>query len=111
MKEVLGDKFVDPRDYKGTRGKDTGGRYISTKSTRQRGVPLNVYTIPYLMWAYNVNKCSFKRRLKSEKLGINIKPDVSASPVNKGLSVIESRELALERYNPKCFYAHEKATV
>jgi hypothetical protein len=38
MKEVLGDKFVDPRDYKGTCGKDTGGRYISTKSTRQKGV-------------------------------------------------------------------------
>jgi hypothetical protein len=59
MKEVLGDKFIDPRDYKGTRGKDTGSRYISTKSTRQKGVPLNVYTIPYLMWVYNVNKCSF----------------------------------------------------
>jgi hypothetical protein len=90
MKEVLGDKFVDPRDYKGTRGKDTGGRFISTKSKRQKGVPLKVYTISYLMWAYNVNKFSFKRRLKSEKLGIKMKPDVSDSPVNKGLSVIVS---------------------
>ncbi len=111
MKEVLGDEFVDPRDYKGTRGKDTGGRYVSTKSKRQTGVPLNVYTIQYLMWAYNVNKCSFKRRLKSEKMGINITPDVTDSPVNKGLSVIESRELAQERYNPKCFYAHEQAMM
>ena len=111
MKEVLGDKFVDPRDYKGTRGKDTGGRYVSTKSKRQTGVPLNVYTIPYLMWAYNVNKCSFKRRLKSEKMGITITPDVTNSPVNKGLSVIESRELAQERYNPEFFYAHEHAMM
>jgi hypothetical protein len=111
MKEVLGDKFVDPRDYKGTRGKDTGGRFISTKSKRQKGVPLNVYTIPYLMWAYNVNKCSFKRRLKNEKMGIKIKADNTDSPVNKGLSVIESRELALERFNPKFFYAHEQAMM
>jgi hypothetical protein len=51
----------------------------------------------------------FKRRLKSKKMGIIITPDVSNSPVNKGLSVIESRELALERYNPKLFYAHEKS--
>jgi hypothetical protein len=31
MKEVLGEKFVDPRDYHGIRGKDTGGRFITTK--------------------------------------------------------------------------------
>ena len=63
------------------------------------------------MWAYNVNKCSFKRRLKNEKMGIKIKPDNTDSPVNKGLLVIESRELALERFNPKFFYAHEQAMM
>ena len=44
-------------------------------------------------------------------MGITITPDVTNSPVNKGLSVIESRELALERYNPKFFYAHEHAMM
>jgi hypothetical protein len=39
----------------------------------------------------------------SQRMGINVTADVSNSPVNKGLSVIESRELALERYNPKFF--------
>jgi hypothetical protein len=44
-------------------------------------------------------------------MGITITPDITNSPVNKGLSVIESRELALERYNPKFFYAHEHAMM
>jgi hypothetical protein len=67
MKEVLGDKFVDRWDYHGIRGKETDGRLISTKSKRLQGIPQNVYTIPYLMWAYGVNKCSFKRSKNGNK--------------------------------------------
>jgi hypothetical protein len=111
MKEVLGGEYVDPREYKGTRGKDSGGRYVSTKAGRQKGVPQNVYTMPYLMWAYDVNKCTFKRRLKNQKMGIAIVGDVAKPNNDKGVSVIDSRELALERYNPKFFYAHEKALL
>ncbi len=111
MKEVLGADFVDPREYKGTRGKESGGRYVSKKGVRQKGVPQNVYTIPYLMWAYDVNKCTFKRRLKNQKMGIALVGDVAKPNVYKGQSVIENRELALERYNAKFFYAHEKAMV
>ena len=58
-----------------------------------------------------MNKCSFKRRLKTQKMGISTLADVSKSPEYKGHSVIESRQLALERYNPKFFCAHEQAML
>ncbi len=44
-------------------------------------------------------------------MGIALVGDVAKPNAYKGQSVIESRELALERYNPKFFYAHEKAMV
>ncbi len=63
----LGDTYKDPRDYKGHRGQDTGGRYVSKKTGKNQGVPKNVHTIPYLMMAYEVSKCTFKRRLRQKK--------------------------------------------
>jgi hypothetical protein len=109
LQGALGDEYEDPRDYKGHRGKDTGGRYATKKTGKHQGVPKNVHTIPYLMWAYEVSKCTFKRRLKQKKVGMRLSDD---SPTrHKGLSVIECRELARERYNPKFFYSHEQAML
>jgi hypothetical protein len=109
LQGALGNAYKDPREYKGYRGKDTGGRHVTKKSAKQKDVPKNVHTIPYLMWAYEVSKCIFKRRLKQQKMGL---PLCEASLTKYiGLSVIECRELARERYNPKFFYSHEKAML
>ncbi len=100
MKEVFGTKFVDPRDYKGQRSNDSGGRYFSFKSVKQQSIPKNVLvytTIPYLMWTYDVSKCAFKikRHLKEQKMAITIADSIPKK--HTGQSVIDCRELACER--------------
>jgi hypothetical protein len=109
LQGALGQKYTDPRDYVGKNGKESGGRFISMKKGKQKGVPKNVHTIPYLMWAYDVNKCTFKRRLKQQKMGM---PLEETEPIkHKGQFVIECRELARERFNPKFFYSHQHAML
>ena len=107
LQGALGKDYKDPRDYIGIRGKESGGRFVSQKKGKQLGVPKNVHTIPYLMWAYDVNKCTFKRRLKQHKMGIPLRPTEPTK--HFGTSVIECRVLARERFNPKFFYSHEQA--
>jgi hypothetical protein len=61
------------------------------------------------MWAFEVSKCTFNRRLKQQKMGLPLR---EASPTkHTGLSVIECWELARERYNTNFFYSHEKAML
>ena len=105
MQHVLGSEYKDPREYTGIRDKNSGGKYVSTKKTSQQGIPKNVFTIPYLMWAYDVKKPTFKRRLKESKQGI-----IEVAPKkHTDTSVINCRVLARERFNAKYFYTHEKA--
>ncbi len=54
MQHVLGSDYKDPREYTGIRDKNSGGKYVSTKKTSQQGIPKNGFTIPYLMWAFDV---------------------------------------------------------
>ena len=54
MRKVLGDKYVDPREYKGVQGKETGGRFMSLKKESQIGIPKNIWTLGFLMYAYDV---------------------------------------------------------
>ncbi len=91
LQGALGTKYLDPREYHGQRGKESGGCYISIKKGKQKGVPKNVHTIPYLMWAYDVNQCTFKRRLKQQKMGM---PLGEPKPTkHTGQFVIECRSL------------------
>ena len=106
LKHALGAAYKDPREYHGVRGTDTGGKFVSQKKRSQQGVPKNIYTIPYLMWAYNVTKCTFKRKLKEAKQGYT---PVSTPKKHIGTSVIDCREMARERYNAKHFYCHQNA--
>jgi hypothetical protein len=56
-----------------------------------------------------VNKCTFKRRLKQQKMG---RPLGETKPTkHTGQFVIECRELARERFNPKFFYSHQNAML
>ena len=105
MQHVLGCNYKDPREYTGIRDKNSGGKYVSTKKTSQQGIPKNVFTIPYLMWAFDVKKPTFKRKLKESKQGI-----IEVAPKkHTDTSVITCRVLARERFNAKYFYTHEKA--
>ena len=67
LQGALGKDYKDPRDYKGIRGKETGGRFVSLKKGKQIGVPKNVHTIPYLMWAYDDNNVHLSVALNSKK--------------------------------------------
>jgi hypothetical protein len=72
MKGALGGQFQDPREYKGKRCKECGGRYIYSKTVKHQVIPKNVFTIPHLMRACEVSKCTFKWRPKERKIGIRI---------------------------------------
>ncbi len=52
LQRALGDAYKDPRDYTGVRSSNSGGKYVFLKKNSQQGIPKNIYTIPYLMWAY-----------------------------------------------------------
>jgi hypothetical protein len=62
MEKALGKNYIHPREHKGVKGKQSGGRFISLKKQSQIGVPKNIWTIGYLMHAYGVDKATFRRR-------------------------------------------------
>ncbi len=90
----------------GVRGATSGGKFVFLKKSSQQGAPKNIYTIPYLMWAYNVSKCTFKRKLKEAKQGYT---PVITPKKHIGTCVIACRDMARERYNAKNFYSHQHA--
>ena len=59
MKAMAGDDFVDPREYRGIKGRNSGGKFVSAKAPSQVGIPKNFLTIPYLLKAYDVKRGSF----------------------------------------------------
>ncbi len=58
------------------------------------------------MWAYNVTKCTFKRKLKESKQSYTA---VITPKKHTGTSVTDCREMARERYNARHFYCHHQA--
>ena len=68
MEQALGDQYKDPREHKGvSKGKASSGRFVSVVNARQRGIPKNMWTKGYLMYAYNVDEATFRRRLRAVK--------------------------------------------
>ena len=65
MEQALGDKYQDPREHKGVKGKASSGRFVSVQNGRQRGIPKNMWTLGYLAYAYNVDKATFRRRWRA----------------------------------------------
>ena len=108
MEKALGDKYVDPREHKGVQGKASGGKFVSLKKASQLTVPKNMWTLGYLLYAYGVDKATFRRRLAAEKEGIMIGGTIGK---HIGTSVINNRQLARERYDAKFFYARQKALM
>ncbi len=70
MKMAMGYKFVDPREYKGISGEK--GKFVSKKTERQQDVPKNFWTIPFLLYAYDVKRSNFKNKKKADKNGVQI---------------------------------------
>jgi hypothetical protein len=67
MRVALGDNFKDPRDYKGQSGE--GGKFVSTKKESQRDIPKNMWTIPFLLHAYDVKRSNFQNKRRDDKKG------------------------------------------
>ena len=106
MEKALGDKYVDPREHRVVQGKASGGKFLSLKKSSQMHVPKNMWSLGYLVYAYGVDKATFRRRLKAEQDGIVIGGTIGK---HIGTSVINNRVLARERYDAKFFYARQKA--
>ena len=70
MEKALGDKYKDPREHKGVTGKASSGRFVSLKKATQIGIPKNMWTLGYLVYAYDVDKATFRRRWKAAKEGL-----------------------------------------
>ena len=108
MREVMGDAFEDPREYKGVADKQTG-KFISAKTLSQNAAPKGPYTIPYLLYAYDVSRTTFQRKRKEDMRG-NVQLKTDKRTLRKNQTVIENRDLAASKYNARFFFASEGAT-
>jgi hypothetical protein len=109
MKLALGKTFVDPREYKGIAGEK--GIFVSGKKDSQVGVPKNMWTIPYLLHAYDVKRSNFQNKRRADKKGANKLTGASANRIqyNKGDCVISNRAASRRKYTAKYFYSRAKA--
>ena len=108
MRAMAGGDFVDPRKYRGLKGRNSGGKFVSAKTASQVGIPKNFLTIPYLLKAYDVKRGSFLnyRKAGSRSNALLSKEEKSARV--KGRNVITCRETAKARYSVKYFYVRER---
>ena len=107
MRLALGDAFVDPREHKGTNG--DFGKYVSQKSAHQLDVPKNMWTIPYLLHAYDVKRSNFQNKRKQDQMGAAMLTQKDKKQYNKGDCVITNRAASRRMYNAKYFFARKKA--
>jgi hypothetical protein len=70
MKMAMGDAFVDPREYKGNNGEK--GKFVTKKKETQLDVPKNFWTIPYILYAYDVKRSNFHNKRKADKNEFNL---------------------------------------
>ncbi len=62
MHIVLHADFKDSRDHTGVPHPEQGGMFQSQRSSAEREIPHNEYTIPFLLYAYDVKRTTFQRR-------------------------------------------------
>jgi hypothetical protein len=107
MRLALGAKFVDPREHKGTNGEF--GKYVSMKSASQIDVPKNMWTIPYILHAYDVKRSNFQNKRNQDKKGAAMLTQKEKKQYNKGDCVITNRAASRRMYNAKYFFARKKS--
>ena len=109
MRLALGKNFVDPREYKGIAGEK--GIFVSGKKDSQIGVPKNMWTIPFLLHAYDLKRSNFQNKRRADKKGANVLTGRLPNRVqyNKGDCVITDRVASRRKYTAKYFYSRAKA--
>jgi hypothetical protein len=109
MRLALGPTFKDPRDHKGDQG--DGGKFVSLKKESQAEVPKNMWTIPFLLYAYDVKRSNFQNKRKNDKLGVSklTKRLTKRVQWNKGECVITDRAASRRKYNARYFFSRMKA--
>ena len=105
----LGSNFTDPREHKGDQGE--GGKFVSLKKASQADVPKNMWTIPFLLHAYDVKRSNFQNKRKNDKLGVSKLTEGMKKRViwNKGQCVITNRVASRKKYNARYFFSRMKA--
>ncbi len=86
MRLALGKSFVDPREHKGKNGEL--GKFVTVKSASQINVPKNMWTIPYLLQAYDVKRSNFQNKRKDDIKGAAMLTHKEKKQYNKGDCVI-----------------------
>jgi hypothetical protein len=105
----------DSREYRGVRGKDSGGTFVSLKKESQAHVPKNVHSLGYLLYAYGVAKTTFFRKRDAEKMGPSSDKESTFNDRTKprqavaGKTAIDNRAIARDIYTPLFCFASEKA--
>jgi hypothetical protein len=109
MRLALGASFTDPREYKGKAGADS--KFVSEKKDSQRDIPKNMWTIPYLLHAYDVKRSNFQNKRRDDQKGINVLTGGLArrKQYNKGDCVITNRVASRRLYTERYFYSRSKA--
>jgi hypothetical protein len=109
MRLALGPNFTDPREHKGDQGE--GGKFVSLKKASQADVPKNMWTIPFLLHAYDVKRSNFQNKQKNDKLGVSKLTEGMKKRViwNKGQCVITNRVASRKKYNARYFFSRMKA--
>jgi hypothetical protein len=70
MKIAQGTAFHDPREHIGIPDPPLkGGLFVSARESSQPRMPQNEWTIPYLLYAYEVKLTTFQRRLHADNQG------------------------------------------
>ncbi len=76
---------------------------------KKSGIPTGVFTIPYLLHAYDGFESPFKRKrieMKEEKIS---RPPAEQATHHRGTSVINNSQLSKERYdNARYFFFRQK---
>jgi hypothetical protein len=70
-----------------------------------------MWTIPFLLHAYDVKRSNFQNKRRADKKGVNVLTCglVKRVQYNKGDCVITNREASRRKYTAKYFYSRAKA--
>ena len=107
MQSAIGADFKDPRLVsEHSVGKDKrSGRF---KNNNKAGVPKGIFTIPYLLHAYDVSRSTFRRYMHDLKEGRMVLTEPRKQTCYRGTSVINNSTMCKERYNARFFFVQEK---
>ena len=84
---------------------------MSVKKDSQRDIPKNMWTIPYLLHAYDVKRSNFQNKRSDDKQGINRLTEglKRRTQYNVGDCVITNRAASKRMYTARYFYSRAKA--